>query len=98
MGEIYLQMAFGIEEEVLRLEIAMRDALAVQVRDAAEDLLEAAFDFTGRHPALLDRGIEVSTRAELHHLTPMLVFILHEINRLDNVDVVQRRRNAELCR
>jgi hypothetical protein len=85
-----------VKEQVLWLDVTVSDALAVQVCDAVQNLLEAAFDFRRRHAAFLDRGVEVAAGTKLHHFAPVLVFILNEVNGLDNVDVVQRRRYAEL--
>lgn len=82
-------MALGVEEQVLGFEIAVGHALAVQVRHASEDLLEAALDLAGRHAASLDRRVEVSSRTELHDFAPMLGLVLDEIDRLDDVDMVQ---------
>ena len=45
LGGTYLQVAFGVEEQVLGFDIPMRDTLAVQVTDTRKDLLEAALDF-----------------------------------------------------
>jgi hypothetical protein len=38
-------MPFGIEKQVLGLEITVGDTLLMQVLDAVQDLFEAAFDF-----------------------------------------------------
>jgi hypothetical protein len=45
----------------------------------------------------LDRSIQVPTRAKFHDLTPMLCLVLHEINSLDDVWMVQRRGDTEFC-
>jgi hypothetical protein len=90
-------MALSIEEQVLRLDVAMGDALRMEVGDALEDLLERAFDLTGRHAALLDGGIEVASGTELHDLAPALLLVLHQVDGLDDVDMVKSRRDAELC-
>jgi hypothetical protein len=44
----------------------------------------------------LDGGVQITAWAELHDLTPMLVLVLDKVNGLDNVRVMQRRRDAEL--
>ena len=41
----YLEMTFGVEKKVFRLEITMGDALAMKVGDSANDLLETALHF-----------------------------------------------------
>lgn len=92
----YLQMTLRVEEQILRLDVTMGDTLAVEVVDASEDLLEAAFDLRWRHAAAFDRSIEITARAELHNFTPVQLLVLDEINRLDDVDVMKGRRNAEL--
>jgi hypothetical protein len=66
----------------------MRNTLTMKVRNAGEHLLEAALDLAGTHPTLLDRSIEITTRAELHDFTPVLRLVLDEVDRLDDVDVV----------
>ena len=68
----------------------MRNSLAVQIRNAGQYLLKAAFNFAWRHSALLNCGIEVTAWTEFHHLAPMLVFVLDQIDRLDDIDVMQR--------
>lgn len=80
-----LDMAHRIEEEVLRLDVAVRDAHRVEVRHAREDLLEVRVDRRGRHVALLDRCVEVSAGTILHHFAPVRLLVLYEIDRLDDV-------------
>lgn len=43
----------------------------------------------------LDGGVQITAWAELHDLTPMLVLVLDKVDGLDNVRVMQRRRDAE---
>ncbi len=92
----YLKVAVHVEEKILRLDITMGNTLTVQIRDAGEDLLEAALDLAGRHATALDGRIQVTAWAELHDLAPVLVLVLDEIDGLDDVHVMQRRRYAEL--
>lgn len=47
--------------------------------------------FNDTNSPFLDSSVQVSTRAELHHFTPMLVLILDEIDGLDDIGMVQRR-------
>jgi hypothetical protein len=89
-------MAFQIEQQVLWFDVPMRHTLPMEVRHTREDLLEAALDFARAHPALLDRGVQVSAGAELHDLAPVLRLVLHEVDGLNDVNVVQRARDAEL--
>jgi hypothetical protein len=42
-------MAFGIEEQVLRLDVTMCNALAVKVGYSIQHLLETALDFARAH-------------------------------------------------
>jgi hypothetical protein len=93
----HLQMTLGVEKEILRFDIAMCDALTVEIRNTRKHLLEAALDFTGRHTTLLDRSVEISTRAKFHNLAPVLVLVLNEIYCLNYVDMVQRGGNTKLC-
>lgn len=67
----------------------MSNTLFVQICDAVQDLFETALDLARRHPSLLDSSIQITTGAEFHHFTPMLVLVLHEIDSLNDIDVVQ---------
>ena len=91
-------MALSIEEQVLRLDVAVRHTLAVQVVHASENLSEAALDLGWGHAAAFDSSVEIAARAELHDFAPMQVFVLYEVNCLHDVDMMQRRGNAELRR
>ena len=82
-------MALSVEEEILRLDVAMGDALAVEVGDAGEHLPEAALDLWGGHAALLDDGVEIAAGAVLHDLAPVVAFVLDKIDGLDNVFMMQ---------
>ena len=42
----------GVQEEVLRLDVAMADALRVDVRQRSEKLINVELDFEGRHGRL----------------------------------------------
>ena len=91
-------MALHVEEEVLRLDVTMGNTLTVKIRNTGEDLLEAALDLARRHPTALYRRIQVTAWAELHDLAPVLGLVLNEVDSLDDVDVMRRRRYTELCR
>lgn len=67
----------------------------MQVRDPCQDLFETTLHFARRHAPLLDRSIQIATRTELHDLAPLFVFVLDQIDSFNDVDVVQRRGNAE---
>lgn len=83
-----LQMALGIEEKILGLDVAVSNALAVEIGQARKNLLEAAFDFTRGHTPALDRCVKIATGTVLHHFTPVLIFVLNKVNSLDDVRVV----------
>ncbi len=91
-----LEVPLRIEEEVLRLEVSVGHTLTVQIRHAAQYLLEAALDLAGRHSALFDGSVQITTRTELHHLAPVLALVLDKVDSLHNIDVVQRRRYTKL--
>ena len=74
----------------------MRNSLAVQIRNAGQYLLKAAFNFAWRHSALLNCGIEVTAWTEFHHLAPMLVFVLDKVHGFDYVDMMESRGDAKL--
>lgn len=89
-------MALGIKEQILWLDIPVGHTLAVQVANTRQDLSEAAFDLARAHTTLLDCSVQVPARAELHHLAPVLILVLNQVNSLDDIDVVKGRRNAKL--
>lgn len=74
----------------------MRNTHRVQILHAVQDLFERAFDLTDAHVALLDGSIEVSARTIFHDFAPMMLFVLNEIYRLDDVGMVERRGDAKL--
>lgn len=86
------------QQHVLGLEVAVRDAHGVHVRDAAQDLLEEAVGLLGDEPGAgaEDERVQVAAWAELHHLAEPAVGVLHEVERVDDVVVPQRGRDAEL--
>jgi hypothetical protein len=49
MAATHLEMALGIEKQILRLDVAVGNALAVKVGHAVENLLEAALDLARAH-------------------------------------------------
>lgn len=89
-----LDMALRVNQEVLGLDIAVRDAHAMEVRDASEDLLEVRVDLGGAEVAFFDGGVEVPTRTVLHDLAPVLLLVLDEVDRLDDV-VAAREEKRE---
>lgn len=91
-----LQLSFGVEEEVLRLDVTMRYTLAMQVLHSQQNLLERALDFAGTHATALDGGVEISARAVFHDFAPCLMLVLNEVDCFDDVGVVERGADAEL--
>jgi hypothetical protein len=81
-----------IEEYILRFEVAVGNTLRMEVGNSLQNLLEATLDFARRHTPFLDRGVEVTTGTEFHDLAPVLVLILNEIYRLNDVDVMEGGR------
>ena len=57
-------MTLAIKEEVLRFEIAVCDALAVEVLDTVKELFEAAFDFAWAHASVEIRQVLASYHQE----------------------------------
>jgi len=88
LNPTHLQLTLAIEEYILGLDIAVGNTLGVEVRNSQQYLPEATFDFTRSHASLLDRRIEIATRAEFHNFAPVLIFVLNKIDGLDDVDVV----------
>jgi hypothetical protein len=98
MSDTHLQVTFVIEKYILRFEVTVSNTLSMEVGNALQDLLEATFDFARSHTPLLDRGVEVTTRAELHDLAPVLILVLDEIYGLNDVDVMEGGRYAKFGR
>lgn len=90
-----LDMTTTVEQQILGLDIPMSHTHRVQVFDPLEDLLETAFDLADAHVALLDGSVEVSTGTILHDLAPVMLLVLYEVDSLDDVGVMQGRRDAE---
>jgi hypothetical protein len=43
------------------------------------------------HSPLLDSSVQISSWTKLHDFTPVLILILHQINRLHDIGMMQRR-------
>ena len=95
MSVHYLEVALFVEKEVLGLDVSMGDALRVEVLDTLENLFETTLYLTGTHATTSDRRVEITAGTVLHDLAPVLVLILDKINGLDDVWVVEGRRDAE---
>ncbi len=85
----------SIEEQILRLDIPMSDTLPVQIRNASDNLLEAALDLGRTHTTLLDGSIQVTTRTELHDFTPVMIVVLNEVHSFHDINMMQSRRDAK---
>lgn len=59
-------------------------------------LFERALDFGGGHAAFLDGRVEVASGTILHHFAPVLMLVLDQVDRFDDVRVSERRGDAEL--
>ena len=60
------------------------------------NLFEGTLHFAGTHASAFDSGIKISTRAVFHNLTPMLIFVLYEIDRFNNILVMKCRTDTKL--
>ena len=94
--QTYLELAPGIKEQIFGLDIPMGDSLSVEVAQSGEELLEATFDLGSAHTTLANGGVQISTRAKFHDLAPGMILVLHKIDRLDDIRVMEGRRNAKL--
>lgn len=99
-----LEVAFAVEEQVLQLDVAVGDAVVVQVAHAAAQLLEetqavgglvVAAGLGGDEQALLDEVVQLAVRAELHDVVPAAV-VGAQPHCLDDVGVVQALGDAVL--
>jgi hypothetical protein len=86
-----LDVPLRIEEEVLRLDVAVSNTHAVEVSDTGEDLLEVRVDLGGSEVAFLDRRVKVAAGTILHHFAPMLLLVLNEVDGLDDVVALTRK-------
>lgn len=84
------------DNDVVELQVPMREAHTMQVGDTIEDLQEAASNLLPRHPASHDNGKEVKGRI-LHDFEPAALF-LQDVQGLNDVAVVESGSNAELGR
>ena len=94
----YLELAPGIKEQIFGLDIPVGDSLSVDVAQAGEELLEAAFDLGSAHIAPMNGSVQIPACAKLHDFAPDTVLILQKIDRLDDIGMMEGRRNAKLRR
>mmetsp|Transcript_4142 Transcript_4142/g.12072 ORF Transcript_4142/g.12072 Transcript_4142/m.12072 type:complete len:468 (-) Transcript_4142:56-1459(-) len=94
VDELHLRVAFDrVEEDVLRLDVAVHDAARVAVDDGVEDLVD---DARGLLLAEL-APVEVPAPAELHDdVERVLLHVLVRRERPDDVRMVQRRQELHL--
>ena len=74
----------------------MGDSLFMDVVYASEELLEAALDLGSAHAAFSNGRVQIPTCTKLHDFAPRMVLILQEIDRLDDIGMVEGGRNAKL--
>ena len=91
----HLDMSPSVQKQILRLDIPVRHTHRMQILDTLQDLLETAFDFADAHVALFDGSVKISTWTILHDFTTMVLFVLNEVDGLDDIGVVQGGRDAE---
>lgn len=91
-------MTPSVQQQVLRLNVSVGYTHRMQIRNSVQDLLETALDFATLHPPFLDRSIEIATGTVFHDFAPVVSFVLHKIDCLHNVDVVESRGDAEFRR
>ena len=84
------------DNDVVKLEVPMSEAHAVEVCDTIKDLQKAARNFFPLHLATHDNCKQIKRRI-LHHLIPAALF-LQNVKRLDDVAMMQRRPDAKLGR
>ena len=93
--EIYnLHDPMFAHHHVVELQIPMCEPHAVEIRHTAQNLEEATADFLTRHLARHNNGKEVKRRV-FHDLVP-LSLLLHNVERLNDIAVVQRGPHAVL--
>lgn len=91
-----LELAPGIKQQVFGLYIPVCDAVCVEVVEAGEELLERALEFRGAHAPFANGCVQVAPLTKLHDLAPRMALVLQKIDRLDDIGVVERRRDAKL--
>lgn len=91
-----LHDAVLVDNNVIKFEISVSQAHAVQVGDTTQDLKGAAGDFISRHLARHDNGEQVKGTV-LHDFEPAALFV-NDVNGLNDVSVVQGGAYAELSR
>ena len=87
------------QQQILRLQIPMRDPHLVHVFHAPHHLLEVAIRLDHVQPARRQhQRVQIAPGAELHDLAVVALGILQQVERVDDVGVPQRRRDAEFRR
>ena len=74
----------------------MGDPLFVEVTQTSEELLETAFYLGSAHTTSANGSVQIPTCAKLHDFAPGMVLVLQKVDRLDNIRVMEGRRNAKL--
>ena len=93
-----LELAIRGDEQVLKLDVSMSDAIGVQVGNTLDKLLEEAESVLelalALEPAFLNKAEKVAFRAVLHDVVPAAM-IVAESNGLDDVGVVETLGDTE---
>lgn len=77
-----------IDNDIVQLEVPVREAHAVQIHDSINNLEERTVDLVSCHLARHDDGKEI-VWCVLHDLVPVTSFV-NNVQSLDNITVVQR--------
>lgn len=92
-----LDVHVAVEEQILGLEIAMNDALLVQVLYGRDDLSELGASLLLLHAAVRDQVVEdLAARRVLHHQVESLL-CLYDLEELHDVRVVQALHDLDLA-
>lgn len=89
------QVAFVVHEQVLELNISMRDAVRMQVGHASQELFEETQVVVESQVVLLHQCVNLPLRAKLHDMIPSPA-MRAQSDALDNVGVMQTFGNHVL--
>jgi hypothetical protein len=94
-----LELAFVVDEEILRLEIAVEDSVRVAEVDALEELVHEGFDGDGGQCSSISLGIHVLLQVLIHIFEDQheLVLGMNDIVEADDVLVFQLLHQRDLA-
>ena len=94
-----LELAFVVDEEILRLEIAVEDSVRVAEVDALEELVHEGFDGDGRQCSSISLGVHVLLQILIHVFKDQheLVLGMNDIVEADDVLVLQLLHQRDLA-